>query len=58
MGYLQVSFDSRIVNYDRTGFIRLTTLESIISVRWPDRFDLSSLTKVSDGYNAGKNNSN
>ena len=25
MGYFQVRYDSRVVNYDRIGFIRLTT---------------------------------
>ena len=25
----------------------------IFTVRWPEKFDLSSLTKVSDGYTAG-----
>ena len=25
MGYFQVRYDSRVVNYDRRGFIRLTT---------------------------------
>ena len=26
MGYFQVSYDSRVVNYDRRGFIRLATV--------------------------------
>ena len=25
MGYFQVRYDSRVINYDRRGFIRLTT---------------------------------
>ena len=29
MGYFQVRYDSRVVNYDRRGFIRLTTGQSL-----------------------------
>ena len=28
MGYFQVRYDSRVVNYDRRGFIRLATVGS------------------------------
>ena len=35
MGYFQVRYDSRVINYDRRGFIRLSTgLESHISGDW------------------------
>ena len=29
MGYFQVRYDSRVVNYDRRGFIRLATCDQI-----------------------------
>ena len=30
MGYFQVRYDSRVVNYDRRGFIRLATENSLL----------------------------
>ena len=31
MGYFQVSYDSRVVNYDRRGFIRFATGQIVIN---------------------------
>ena len=32
MGYIQVRYDSRVVNYDRRGFIRLATSKSTLEL--------------------------
>ena len=35
MGYFQVRYNSRVVNYDRRGFIRLTTEQLKIAIaKW------------------------
>ena len=38
MGYFQVRYDSRVVNYDRRGFIRLATEHKspVFNPRWTE----------------------
>ena len=35
MGYFEVRYDTRVVNYDRRGFIRLTT---DVEIKWVTEF--------------------